>query len=182
MSQWGKRDRINLSGITATANLNSRTVVVNSTNNLTGPFVVANVNVGDSLVIENVRYRVEAIPLANTITLDVAFTSSNSAVLTLGVQQSPKELTTYGWGNAAIGLWNSKRNVYGVDSLEAGVAGNKANGISHTGWVRYETYTTSAGSFRRKSEVLVAMSKNFNRDQAGALLTDSNDDAIINDA
>jgi len=177
MSQWGKLDRINLSGVTAIANLNSTTVTTT-----TSSFVTANVKVGDALVIENVAYRVNQINNANTIVLDVAYTSANSAILTLGVQQSPKELTTYGWGNAAIGLWNSKRNVYGVDSVEVGVNANKANGISHTGWVRYERYTSSNGSTRNKSEVLVAMSKNFNRNNAGTLQTDANDDTIIKDA
>ena len=177
MSQWGTRDRIDLTGVAANAVLGRSTILIT-----TSAFVDANVKAGDALLVENVAYRVNQVNNANTITLDVAYTSANSATLTLGVQQSPKELTTYGWGNAAVGLWNSKRNVYGVDRTEVAVAGNKANGISHTGWVRYETYTTSQGSKRRKAEVLVAMSKNFNANAAGALQTDANDDAIINDA
>lgn len=177
MSQWGKLDRINLAGVAAIANLNSKTVTTT-----TSAFVSANVKVGDALVIENVKYRVEQVNNANTITLDVAYTSSNSAVLTLGVQQSPKELTTYGWGNASVGMWNTKRNVYGIDRIEVGVNANKANGISHTGWIRLEQYTTSQGSKRNKAEVLVAMSKNFNANNAGALQTDANDDGIIFDS
>jgi len=174
MSQWGTRDRINLVGVAANAVLGRSTVLIT-----TSAFVDANVKVGDALLIENVAYRVNQVNNANTITLDAAYTSANSAALTLGVQQSPKDLTTYGRGNTAVGLWNSKRNVYGVDRTEAGIAGNKANGISHTGWVRYERYTNSQGQVRNKSEVLVAMSKNFNANAAGALQTDANDNLIV---
>lgn len=174
MSQWGKLERINLGGVLANAVLGRSTVLITS-----GAFVDANVKAGDALLIENVAYRVNSVNNANTITLDVAYTSANSATLTLGVQQSPKELTTYGWGNAAIGLWNSKRNVYGVNRTEIGLSVNKANGFSHTGWTRYERYTSSDGSVRNKSEVLVAMSKNFNANDAGALQTDANDNTIL---
>ena len=174
MSQWGKLDRINLGGVVATANLNSATVTTT-----TSAFVTANVKVGDALLIENVAYRVNQVTNSNTIVLDVAFTSANSAALTLGVQQSPKELTTFGWGNAAVGLWNSKRNVYGVDRTEVGLTVNKANCFSHTGWTRYERYTSSNGSVRNKSEVLVAMSKNFNANDAGTLQTDANDNTVL---
>lgn len=182
MSSWGKLDRINLSGVTATANLNSRTVVVNGTNSLTGPFVTANVKVGDSLLLENVAYKVSAIPLANTVTLDTVYSTANSAVLTMGVQQSPKYLTTLGLGSDRSNATATARNTYGVDSVEIQVGTNKNKGISHTGWVKYHTYTNSQGTVRNKAEVVVATSKNFNRNDAGALQTDANDDGVIADA
>ena len=60
-------------------------------------------------------------------------------------------------------------------------ANNKANGFSQTGWTSYKTYTTSQGAVRRKAEVLVAMSKNFNANATGVLQTDANDDGVVYD-
>lgn len=45
----------------------------------------------------------------------------------------------------------------GVSVEEAGVAANKAKGVSHSGWVRNQTYTDQHGNTRNKTEVLVAM-------------------------
>jgi hypothetical protein len=45
----------------------------------------------------------------------------------------------------------------GVSTEEAGVAANKAKGVSHAGWVKNMTYTDAQGSTRNKTEVLVAM-------------------------
>ena len=76
-------------------------------------------------------------------------------------------------------MHNSKRNVYGVDKTEIGLSVNKANGFSHTGWSRYERYVSSDGSIRNKSEVLVAMSKNFNANDAGTLQSDAYDNSVL---
>lgn len=43
---------------------------------------------------------------------------------------------------------------------------SKAN-VHHQGWVNYITYTDAFGTVRKKSEVLVAMSKNFSNSTAG---------------
>jgi len=182
MSQWGKFDRIQLVPA-GSANANS-TVVFTVTGSATvGPFA-GNVRAGDALTIDNVDYRVAVVNSANTLTLDVPFTAANTTTANLAVQQSPKDLLTYGWGTAetATGNTATKRNVFGVDSLEASLANNRVNGVNTPGWVSYHTYTTSQGAVRRKAEPLVAMSKNFNRDSAGNLSTDANDDGIIFDA
>lgn len=178
MSQWGKLDYVELVG-TASANLDSATVVCS-----TGSFTTANVKVGDALLIANVAYRVAAINSANTVTLDTVYTGANATGLGLAVQQSPKDISTLGWtANASYDLPVSKRNVYGVDRVEVAATSNKANGISHTGWVYYDTYTTTQGGVRNKSEVLVAMSKNFNANITGDLVNaDANDDLIIKDS
>jgi hypothetical protein len=176
MSQWGKLDYVPLVG-TAIANLNSTTVICS-----TGSFTEANVELGDALLISNVAYRVSAITSNTTITLDTRYTGANASGLGLAVQQSPKDISTLGWtANATYTLPVSKRNVYGVDRVEVAAASNKANGISHTGWVYYDTYTTTQGAVRNKSEVLVAMSKNFNANATGVLRADANDDLDIKD-
>ena len=178
MSQWGKLDYVPLVG-TAIANLSSTTVVCS-----TGSFTEANVEPGDALLISNVAYRVAAITSNTRITLDTVYTGANASGLGLAVQQSPKDLSSLGWtANASYTVPVSKRNVYGVDRVEVGAASNKANGISHTGWVYYDTYTTTQGEVRNKSEVLVAMSKNFNANVTGVLVNaDANDDLIIKDS
>jgi len=179
MSQWGKLDRFNLTG-TVTANLNSTTVTAS-----TGMFTSANnVAVGYSLLLGNVAYRIDAInTFGNVITLERAFAGSNVSTTTAAVQQSPKDLSTYGWSTTSTGVnvsnISSKQNVYGVDRTEIGVAQNKANSFSHTGWVHYHRYTDTFGRTRHKSEVLVAMSKNFNANATGVLQTDANDGAVL---
>jgi len=179
MSQWGKLDRYNLTG-TVTANLNSTTVTAS-----TGMFTSANnVAVGYSLLLGNVAYRIDSInTTGNVITLEKAFAASNVNTTTAAVQQSPKDLLTYGWASSNVGVnvgnLYTKQNVYGVDRTEIGVATNKANGFSHTGWVHYHRYADTFGRTRHKSEVLVAMSKNFNANTTNVLQTDANDGAIL---
>lgn len=45
--------------------------------------------------------------------------------------------------------------------------GTSTANASHQGWVSFNSYTDGQGSERKKSEVLVAMSKNFTNDVAG---------------
>jgi hypothetical protein len=177
MSQWGKRDNIPLAGA-LTANLGSYTITADSTN-----FEEANVRKGDTIFIANVGYKIANIVSNTVITLDVPYEASNSTALVYYIQQSPKDLTTYGWGNVNTGANTvNARNVYGVDRTEITVTENKNRGIGHTGWVHYRTHGTSQGGTRNISEVLVAMSKNFNANAGGTLnLLDANDDTIVAD-
>jgi hypothetical protein len=177
MSAWGKRDRIEVSA-TARANLGSATVV-------TSGQVATSANgfyVGYSLVIANVDYTIQTISTANTIILDTTFRGANVAAANIAIQEDPKWISTNGWGTTMTAgrgpnTYN-KANVYGIDRTEVGIAGNKANGFSQPGWVSYKTYTTTQGSVRRKAEVLVAMSKNFNANATGTLFGDANDNNI----
>jgi hypothetical protein len=178
MSAWGKRDRIEVSA-TARANLNSNTVVTSA------PVVTAanGFYVGYSLTIANVDYAIQTISSANTIILDTTYRGANVATANIAIQEDPKWIRTNGWGTTmASGRGpntTNKANVYGVDRVEVGIAGNKANGFSQPGWVSYTTYTTTQGATRNKAEVLVAMSKNFNANATGTLFGDANDDSIL---
>jgi len=177
MSAWGKRDRIEVSA-TARANAGSN-VVVTSTQAVTAAngFVV-----GFSLVIANVDYKIETISTSNTIILDTAYRGANVAAANIAIQEDPKWIRTNGSGiTMASGRGpntTNKANVYGVDRVEANIAGNKANGFSQPGWVSYTRYTTTQGAIRNKAEVLVAMSKNFNANATGTLFGDANDNGI----
>jgi hypothetical protein len=181
MSAWGKRDRIEVSA-TATANLGSTTVVTSA------PVVTAanGFFVGYSLTIANVDYAIRTISAANIIILDTTYRGANIAAANIAIQEDPKWIRTNGWGTTmASGRGPNtinKANVYGIDRVEANIAVNKANGISHTGWVSYTRYTTTQGATRNKAEVLVAMSKNFNANATGTLFGDANDDSIMKES
>jgi hypothetical protein len=181
MSAWGKIDRRDVNA-TARANNGSTTVV-------TSAQVVTNANgfyQGYSLVIANVDYRIQTISTSNTIILDTAFRGANVAAANIAIQEDPKWIHTNGWGaNALIGRGANtvnKGKVYGLDRVEANIAGNKANGLVGPGWIYYNTYTTTQGQTRRKAELLVAMSKNFNANATGTLQGDANDDSIMSES
>jgi hypothetical protein len=180
MSQWGKLDRVNLPG-TATLAQNFANVVFSQSQS-------ANVAIGYALVVANVEYVIANIVSATEVTLDVNYEASSGVTGGLAIHQQPKGLRTYGWGGqGAANLINGAntvnvRNVYGIDAIEANVASNKAKGISHTGWVHYQTWTNTQGTIRNRAEVLVAMSKNFNKSNVDFNVgVDANEDAVIAD-
>lgn len=176
MSQWGNLDYKELLGTAA---------VVQGAANVTatiGSFTTANVKPGDALLISNVKYRVSSIDSSVTLTLSNAYTAATGADKAMAVQQSPKDLLTYGQtANVNYDLMVSKRNVFGVDKLEAQNPDVKAKGINSPGWVHYKTWTNTQGSVRHRAETLVAMSKNFNSNATPALQIDAPDDATIPD-
>lgn len=181
MSQWGKLDRVNLPG-TATVAQNFANVVFSQAQN-------GNVAIGYALVVANVEYIIANIVNNTTVTLDVNYEGSSSAVQDgLAVQQSPKGLRTYGWGGqgAANLLYGANtvnvRNVYGVDANEANIKSNKDRGFNSPGWVHYQTWVNSQGTTRYRTETLVAMSKNFNKANVDFNTgLDANDDSIVQD-
>jgi hypothetical protein len=181
MSQWGKLDRVNLPG-TATVAQNASNVVFSQSQ-------LANVAIGYALVVANVEYVIANVANATMVTLDVEYAGTSAAAQGgLAIQQSPKNLRTYGWGgegaaNLLLGANTvNARNVYGVDIYEAMSVQNKAKGISHPGWVHYQTWTTTLGAVRNRAEVLVAMSKNFNRSNVDFNIgADANEDAVLAD-
>ena len=176
MSQWGNLDYKELLGTAA---------VVQGATNVTatiGSFTTANVKPGDALYISNVKYRVASIDSNVTLTLSNAYTATTGAAKAIAVQQSPKDLLTYGQtANVNYDLKVGKRNVYGIDKLEAQNPDVKAKGINSPGWVHYKTWTNTQGSVRHRAETLVAMSKNFNSNATPTLQIDAADDAVIPD-
>jgi hypothetical protein len=178
MSQWGKLDRFALPG-TVIANTGSTTVVTTQDQ-------TANIKIGYALVLGNVEYVVANVVNTTTYTLDVAYEGANTqgAVSFAAVQQSPKSLRTYGWGANLLNGANTvnSRNVYGIDKIEADDPTNKNKGISHSGWVHYQTWVNTQGQTRNRAEVLVAMSKNFNYSNVDFNVgLDANEDAVIED-
>lgn len=176
MSQWGKLDYKELLGTCA---------VVEGATNVTatiGSFTTANVQPGDALLISNVKYRVQSIDSNVSLTLSNAYTASTGAGKAMAIQQSPKDLLTYGQtANVNYDLKVGKRNVYGIDKLEAQNPDVKAKGINSPGWVHYKTWTSTQGSVRHRAETLVAMSKNFNSNAIPTLQIDAPDDTVVPD-
>jgi hypothetical protein len=190
MSQWGNKDRRE-TGLLASINNDSNVVTILNTGNVgnsTSPFTAANgFIVGNKLLVNaNVinlaynqnTYAIASILTSNTLTLDAVYSGSNTTVGNIAIQESPKNIFTYGLGtkqgNATVVPGRSQntitaRNVYGIDRVEANTAGARANGINMVGWVHYKTWTTTQGSVRHRVEPLVAMSKNFNANATGVL-------------
>ena len=182
MSQWGNFSNLNLKG----------TVTTSTTSDLVTGFSTefnSNVKQGDYVVIASNKYQIYNVVSNTQIYLsNVAATSSDNVKAFL--QQGPKDLsnvTTYnGRAGRQSNVYNIQ-NVYGVDRQEIDIPENRDRGVNHTGWLHYTTYTTGQGCVRHKSEMLVAMSKNFDSSAAGTLFgqsgsNDAADDTVLANA
>lgn len=187
MSAWGKLDSKQL-----TANVvvtNGSREVANATGNAT--VFLNEVKPGDYFVFgtvqgnTNVKYYVSNVisnVLLNLTTEYEGATASGKA----NVQQGPKYINIV---DNIVGNYTIQK-IYGVDSNEAGNTMNKANNVNQPGWTHQIVYTDGFGARRVKTETLVAMSKNFNRDDTanvaqaptiGNLLIDADDDLVLRD-
>ena len=178
MSAWGNLDNVAIIGTVTVAAANGNAVLGVSTE------FTANVEAGDYIFIDANKYQVERVNSDTSLYLTYP-AATTAAGATAYIQQGPKYVA-----NANVVLSGSNvytiQNVYGVDRVEVGVNENKSRGFSHTGWTHYNTYTTTQGMTRHKAEVLVAMSKNFASNAAGALFgvgagVDASDDTILAD-
>jgi hypothetical protein len=165
MSSWGLKDREALAGTAATTTLSN---VVTGTST----FFVGNVNMGDYITLQSRKYQVEQV-VTNTSLYLTSVGAANVSGQTAYVQTGPKYISNV---SPTENVYTIQR-VYGVDATEINVANAAAN-ASHTGWIHYSTYTDAFGNVRKKSEVLVALSKNFTAASAG----DGADDEILPDA
>jgi hypothetical protein len=188
MSSWGKLDSKQLTGnVTVT---NGSVTVSNATGNATT--FISDVKPGDYFVFgpvtgnSNVKYYVSAVSSNVQLTLSTAFEGANASGRA-NVQQGPKYVTVV---ENVRGNAYTIQKIFGVDSNEAGNAMNKANNINQPGWIHQIVWTDGFGARRVRTETLVAMSKNFNRDDTanvdlspttGNLLVDANDDTVLRD-
>jgi hypothetical protein len=175
MSSWGNLDNVAIRG-------NVIIAVANTVNVLgIGTEFTSNLKSGDYVTIASNKYQVNVITSDTVMTLTDA-AATNSVGANVFVQQGPKYIA-----NVAFPANNySIQNIYGIDRVEVGVPENEARGISHTGWTHYTTYTDAYSQTRHKSEVLVAMSKNFSSNATGELFgsgagVDALDDTVAAD-
>lgn len=188
MSGWGKLDSKQLTANVTVTN-NSRTVS-NATGNAT--VFLNDVKPGDYFVFgpvtgnSTVKYYVQNVISNVTLNLTTAYAGSTASGRA-NVQQGPKYVTVV---ENVRGNAYTIQKIYGVDSNEAANTMNKANNINQPGWMHQIVYTNGYGSRRVKTETLVAMSKNFNRDNTanlslspttGNLQIDASDDADVRD-
>jgi hypothetical protein len=182
MSGWGKLDSSRITGnVTVT---NGSRFVTNALANATT--FLTDVKPGDYFAFgqmtanTNAKYQIAAVANNISFTLTTPFNGTTASGLA-NIQQGPKFVTAV--SNAFSNTYSIQR-IVGIDAVEANIGGNKANGFVSPGWTSFMRYTNSQGNVRIKTEVLVAMSKNFNRTisangNPNVLLTDANDDAII---
>lgn len=161
MSSWGNLDNVKIKG----------TVTVYSTNTtVNGASTEFNTNVraGDYITIVGTKYQVDTIT-SNTVLNITTTPSANNTGNAAYIQNGPKYITDIA---VAQNTYTIQR-VIGADTVEVLLANNIAYGnVDHTGWNHVMTYTDAYGARRIKSEVLVAMSKNFNKNASGTLQDD----------
>jgi hypothetical protein len=188
MSSWGKLDSKQL-----TANVrvtNGSFAVSNSLGNAT--LFLSEVKPGDYIAFgpvqgnSTVKYYVANVLSNTSLNLSTTYGGSTANVRA-NVQQGPKYINVV---ENVRGNAYTIQKVFGVDSNEAGNTMNKANNINQPGWIHQIVWTDGYGARRVKTETLVAMSKNFNRDDTanaslspttGNLLVDADDDTVLRD-
>jgi len=184
MSLWGNNDSVYSDG----------TIAVNlGTNTVTGTvgvvtFSTAGIKTGDVITVgTGATYGYAIITGFTSTTLSIANTANFVSGLTTvvaGAAYNISEEPVYTLGDSIYRAPESKTvgystspvftGVFGVDSVEVGVAATTAYAVPHSGWVGIMTYVDTHGNLRVKSEVLVA----------GGILTttDANDDALFPDS
>lgn len=170
MSAWGNLDNLTAVGTVTTTNT-SDLVTGNGNSTFT-----SNVNAGDYVFIASNKYQVQNVVSDSQLYL-TNIAATNSTNVKMFVQQGPKYLSNaISDPNNLYGGYSIQR-VYGVDRNEIVNVDSQLN-TSHTGWT-YQISYADANGVRNKHEVLVAMSKNFNANDAGTLQQDANDDAVL---
>jgi hypothetical protein len=181
MALWGNKDLVYSAG-TVSVNLGTKTVVgaVGVTT-----FTTSGISTGNVITVgAGATYGYAVITGITSTTLSIASTEnfvsglttvpagttyfvSQEPIYTLGdsVYRAP-ESKTVGYSTSPVFT-----GVFGVDSVEVGVAKTTPYAVTHSGWVGITTYVDTHGNLRVKHEVLVA----------GGILTtsDAPDDAVF---
>ena len=179
MSLWGNKDSVYSAG---TVNVNLGTNTITGTTGVV-TFTSA-VSAGDVITVgAGATYGYAVIIGVTSTTLSIASTAGFVSGLTTvsGSTYNISEEPIYTLGDSTYKAPESKTSgysanpyftgVFGVDSVEVGVAATTAYAVGHSGWVGVTTYTDMHGTLRVKHEVLVA----------GGILTttDAADDALF---
>ena len=173
MALWGKKDSVTLTG---TLNLQNGSATVVGTSTL----FTTELKVGDAVYLSTAntapgtttRYKVAGIANTTQLTLETAYAATTNTAATVYAQQSPKYLPTTYVGKSIV----NKRDVVGLDVTEAGVAANRARGLTTPGWTSY-VEGTGGRSGRKQVEVLVAA-----RSFTAAVASDAADDSVAADS
>lgn len=161
MSMWGIKDNVMLTG-------NVTTVTTSKSIQGFGTIFLLEVDPGDYVAIAGNKYQVANVTSNSALAL-TASAATNSANVRAYVQNGPKYIANVDTVNNVYTI----QNVLGIDLNEAKVPANRAKGLKTQGWVHHQTWTGQGGSTRYRSEVLVALSKNFTASNAGDWADDS---------
>lgn len=159
MALWGNKDSKSVTG-TISVTEGGRGVTGS------GTAFTTELKAGQTLVINNVEYRIDSITDDESLTLHTEYTGGDASELSVLANEQPAYIAG-----------DILDQVYGVDSgpgtnYEAQMSDNRARGLKTPGWVRYFTYQDSEGNTRHKVETLVAM---------GTIAGDAADDAVLSD-
>ena len=184
MALWGNKDSVYSDG-TVAVNLTTKTVT-GTVGVVT--FSTAGIKTGDVITVgAGATYGYAIVTGFTSTTISIANTANFVSGLTTvpsGATYNISEEPIYTLGDSIYRAPESKTvgystspvftGVFGVDSIEVGVAATTAYAVSHSGWVGITTYIDTHGNLRVKSEVLVA----------GGILTttDADDDALFPDS
>lgn len=149
MASWGNIDSLQLTGTVDTTVDNA---------NVTGTDTIFNteINDGDYLIINDIKYKVlRVIDDTNLeLTRDAEETMLGENVF---LQTGPKYID-----DRPLGANNySIQRIFGSTLEEAASSINKNKNIKQTGWYSIMEYTDGTGSMRYKNELLVSLSKEF---------------------
>jgi hypothetical protein len=162
MALWGNKD--SFASLTGTVTVDYANKIITGSGTT---FVTAGISTGDVISIGVGNTFGEAVVAGVTSATQISIAStqflSGAAISGIAYTVSQKPLYTLGDSN-----WGASE-IYGVDSVEVGLARTTAFAVTHEGWVGLTTYTDTHGRVRVKHEVLVA----------GGILTtfDAEDDA-----
>ena len=149
MALWGNKD--SFASLTGTVTVDYANKIITGSGTT---FVTAGISTGDVISIGVGNTFGEAVVAGVTSATQISIAStqflSGAAISGIGYTISQKPLYTLGDSN-----WSASE-IYGVDSVEVGLARTTAFAVTHEGWVGMTTYTDTHGRVRVKHEVLVA--------------------------
>ena len=152
MALWGNKDDV-YSGGTIAVNYSSKEVTGTAT-------TFTALTVGDVIVVGAAGTYGEAVVsgITSDTVISIATTQYLSGAAISGVEWTASQRPKYLAGDTHWGI----NEVFGVDNDEVGLAKTTIYSVDHGGWVGIVTYTDSNGRVRTKSEVFVAMGRDFN--------------------
>ena len=149
MALWGNKD--SFASLTGTVTVDYANKIITGSGTT---FVTAGISTGDVISIGVGNTFGEAVVAGVTSATQISIAStqflSGAAISGIAYTVSQKPIYTLGDSN-----WGASE-IYGVDSVEVGLARTTAFAVTHEGWVGVTTYTDTHGNLRVKHEVLVA--------------------------
>ena len=171
MSLWGTADAVYATG-TITVDYSTKTVTGSGT-------TFTNAAAGDviSIGVGNTFGEAVISGITSDTILSIASTQFLSGAAIAGVAYTVSQKPKYTLHDTNYGA----ADIYGIDTLEVGVAATTKFAVAHAGWVGITTYNDMHGNLRVKSEVLVAMSGISTGTTSAGVDGDAADDAAFTD-